>query len=206
MNPDEIMTEFAHYDDGPKSIQEDLAKVGLVKLGSPQSCPFQPKMPLSPLDMLLYKKCEMCGLVDFSHKPPEYFDMKYAEDKFDVKYPFPDGLKPVGGSIKIQNGRDSGLPRWANFDVRAHDDVRVLVAGVLPPGSPKGPAGMPFTEKMWVDVISITSFGMITGIPRVPVEDAMGYLANKDKAKLLSFPITCVVGVQQYKKEDGGYW
>ena len=70
----------------------------------------------------------------------------------------------------------------------------------------KGPAGMPFTERMWVDVVSITSFGMITGTPRVPAEDAMGYLANKDKANLLSFPITCVVGVQHYKKEDGGYW
>lgn len=206
MNPDEIMTEFAHYDDGPKSIKDDLAKVGLVKLGSPQSCPFQPKLPLSPMDMLLYKKNEMCGLVDFSHKPPEYFDMKYAEDKFDIKYPFPDGLKPVGGRIKIQNGRDSGLPRWAKLDIRARDLVRVLVDGTLPPGSRFGPPGMAFIERMWVEVVSVTSFGMITGTPRVPAKDAMSYLANTDKVTLLSFPITCVIGVQHCKKEEGGHW
>ena len=68
--------------------------------------------------------------------------------------------------------------------------------------------GMGFTESMMVDVdvVSITSFGMVSGTPRVNVEAAMSYLANKEKAKMISFPITCVIGVRHYKKEDGGYW
>ena len=202
MNINEMMTEFAHYDDAGENIKGDLTKVGLVKLGSPHSCPLEPKSPLSKKDKLLYKKCYMSGLVDFSHKPPDIM----VTEKFDVKYPFPDGLKPEGGRIKILNEKDSGLPRWANFDVRARDDVKVMVAGTLLPGNPIGPAGMGFTESMWVDVVSITSFGMITGTPRVPVEAAMSYLANKEKAEMISFPITCVIGVQHYKKEDGGYW
>ena len=199
MDPREMMTEFAHYDDASESTKSDLTQVGLVKLGSPQACPFQPKSPLSKKDKGLYKKCDMCGLVDFSHKPP---GIMVTED-FDVRFPFPDGLKPVGGRIKIQNEKG---PRWANFDVRARDDVKVMIAGTIQPGSSAGPAGIGFTESMWVDVVSITSFGMISGIPRVPVEAAMSYLANKEKANMISFPITCVIGVQHYKKEDGGYW
>ena len=81
-----------------------------------------------------------------------------------------------------------------------------MIAGTIQPGSSVGPAGIGFTESMWVDVVSITSFGMISGIPRVPVEAAMSYLANKEKANMISFPITCVIGVSHYKKEDGGYW
>ncbi len=201
MDPYEIITEFAHYDNGGDPVRGDLTKVGLVKLGSPYSHG-QPKLPLSAKDMPLYKKCQMSGLVDFSHKPPYFMDT----EEVDIKYPFPDGLKPGGGRIIIQNEMDSGLPRWAKLDIRAGDDVRVLVDGTLPPGSRFGPPGMAFIERMWVEVVSVTSFGMITGTPRVPAKDAMSYLANTDKVKLLSFPITCVIGVQHCKKEEGGHW
>jgi len=201
MDPYEIITEFAHYDTGGDPVRGDLTKVGLVKLGSPYSHG-QPKLPLSAKDMPLYKKCQMSGLVDFSHKPPYFMDT----EEVDIKYPFPDGLKPEGGRIIIQNEMDSGLPRWAKLDIRAGDDVRVMIAGVLLPGNPYGPAGMAFTERMWVDVVSITSFGMITGTPSVPVEEAKSFLANTEKVKLLSFPITCVIGVRHYKKEEGGHW
>ena len=207
MDMNEIMSEFANYDDASESLKDDLTKVGLLKLGSQtQSCSDKPKLPLSAKDMLLYKKCQMSGLVDFSHKPPHFIDKKHAEDVFDIKYPFPDGLKPEGGRIIIQNERDSGLPRWAKLDIRARDLVRVLVDGTLPPGSRFGPPGMAFIERMWVEVVSVTSFGMITGIPRVPPKDAMSFLANTNKVKLLSFPITCVIGVQHCKKEEGGHW
>ena len=56
MDPREMMTEFAHYDDASESTKSDLTQVGLVKLGSPQACPFQPKSPLSKKDNFLYKK------------------------------------------------------------------------------------------------------------------------------------------------------
>jgi len=205
--PTEILTEFAHYHGG--GMKDELTLVALMDLESGTDARGPgvtyldiTKVPISTRDMKLYFRSGMnCGLVDFSHKPAGFRD-PYYEDSFDVKFPFPDGLHPEGGKIR--------LPTWRiRLDIRAGDCVRVLASGTVPNADcpcPNPFCGTPYNESFNVIVISITSFGMITGTSLVPPDDARSVLANSQKTPYLGFPITCVIGVVHTPKERGGNW
>lgn len=88
------------------------------------------------------------------------------EGEFHVKYPF-----------------GTRIPQ-----VRNGDSVRVVKTGKI--------HGIPFVERFWVQVLSLTSFGVVTGI-------SMNTLNSMDVKEddLVAFPITCVVGMKQ-----GQHW
>lgn len=127
MTPTEILTEFAHYYAG--GMKDEMTTVALMdhKSGAEArpGVTYQEitKVPISPRDMKLYFRSGMnCGLVDFSHKPADFRD-KYYEDSFDVKFPFPDGLYPEGGKIR--------LPTWIRLDIRAGRLNCSMAIGIL---------------------------------------------------------------------------
>ena len=205
MTMDEVMSEFAQYTDASKELQNSFTKVALLAPGDP-ILSMEPKKPLSAKDTaLFFKDGRNCGLVDFSSKPTSYTDSQ--EDTFDLEYPFPDDFKPSGGTLSLTNWR------WSP-DVRAGDCVRVMVSGIMKYfqgcDNPKcnnpycGTVG--FTEKMWVKVLSVTSFGIVTGTSQVEPCHANSYLANNKKAPILSFPITCCIGVMKTPTSEGGHW
>ena len=205
MTMEEVMSEFAQYVDAGEELQDSFTKVALLAPGDP-ILSMEPKMPLSAKDVaLFFKDGRNCGLVDFSSKPPSYTDSQ--EDTFDMKYPFPDDFEPTDGTLRLNNWR------WSP-DVRAGDRVRVMVAGIMKYfkgcDNPKcdnpycGAVG--FTEKMWVKVLSVTSFGIVTGTSQVEPDCANSYLANNEKAPYLSFPITCCIGVMKTPTSEGGHW
>ncbi len=205
MTMDEVMSEFAQYSDAGKDLKKSFTRVALLAPGD-EIISMEPKEPLSEKDKaLFFKGGRNCGLVDFSSKPLSYTDSQ--EDSFDLKYPFPDGLEPSGGTLRMNNWR------WSP-DVRAGDLVRLMVSGIMKVNkgcdNPScfnpycGAVG--FVEKMWVEVLSVTSFGIVTGTSEVDPRQAKSFLANKEKAPLLSFPITCCIGVMKRPTSSGGHW
>ena len=205
MTTDEVMSEFAQYFDAGKNLKKSFTRAALLAPGD-QILSMEPKEPLSEKDKaLFFKGGRNCGLVDFSSKPLSYTDSQ--EDSLDLKYPFPDGLEPSGGTLRLDNWR------WSP-DVRAGDSVRVMIAGIMkvnkgcdnPSCFNPNCGAVGFTERMWVEVLSVTSFGIVTGTSCVDPRHANSYLANKEKAPFLSFPITCCIGVKKYSTSNGGHW
>lgn len=100
-------------------------------------------------------------LKDFSDK----LDFEDRQDnEFQVKFPFE---LPHNPRNKLQ--------------IRARDEVKVVA---------QGPSGSPFDERFWVQVVSVTATGMVTGFSKNNLHGLDVHENDK-----LAFPITNVLGV-----------
>jgi len=113
-------------------------------------------------------KMEGLNLQDFSIKPRGYIDQE--DDHFTIKYPH--GIPPpayrrlIGPTPQIRNG----------------DRVKVVSVGTV--------RGIPYRERFWVQVLSVTATGMVTGYCLNKLNSG---IAREDE--LIAFPVTCVLGV-----------
>lgn len=82
----------------------------------------------------------------------------------------------------------NGVPVVSAGRIRAGDKVRVVLCGRI---HKDGQSGKPWHEHLWLLVISVTSFGMVTGLPLAESKKC----PISPKAGLFSFPNTTVVGV-----------
>lgn len=116
-------------------------------------------------------KMDGLNLTDFAGKPQYFTDQE--DHRFTVKYPH--GVAPpanrrrtVGPTPQIRNG----------------DRVKVVSVGITVRG------GFPYRERFWVQVLSVTATGMVTGYCRNKLNSG---IAQEDE--LIAFPVTRVLGV-----------
>lgn len=108
-------------------------------------------------------------LQDFQHKPSDFSDRQ--DDLFDVKYPF---------------GRR--LPC-----VRSDDYVKVATLRVV-----EGDKGsVTVRERFWVQVVSVTATGMVTGIACATLKSSGPDGFKIQENDFLAFPLTRCLGVKK---------
>lgn len=173
MTTEEFCTEIMQYEQNG-----DFTRLPLLSRDN--------NFPIKPQDMPAFARTKLVGLLDFRDKPSDFTDSQ--ESEFDAKYPH----------------------RRGRLQVKAGDCVKVIAAGFTLPAElreedPDSPLNMaahtshvsPFREKLWVQVISVTVFGMITGIS----SHELSYCKIRPQAGYLAFPVSAVVGMIR-----GGNW
>lgn len=136
MSQEELLTEFAHYDDPPADVAGLVTKVSLLDI--------ETATPVSAAAVPDYQRNERVGFLDFRGRPADFNDSQDGE--FDEKFPTTvradDFVKVVAtGRVKIR------------CPCTSPDCKAAELAALLPP----------FKERFWVHVTSVTIFGMVTG-------------------------------------------
>lgn len=119
--------------------------------------------PVKLVDHLALHANGGVGVVSFKSKPQDFTDSQ--DDEFQEKYP------------------DA---------VRAGDTVKIVACGLYESDDEEEDGPNPFLERFWVDVISVTSFGMVTGVSC----NDLKYCNISQETGLLAFHKSAVLGVK----------
>jgi len=164
MNDGEFFTECVHYDDTTLTdLKDNMAELGLLDIETAQ--------PVSEADVESYERHSNVGFLDFSNAPEDFQDSQ--NDEFDEK--FPKHIR-AGDSVKV-------VASGKVFCPCSNPDCKIALFRDMMP---------PFKERFWVNVISVTSFEMITGTTGAELNGS-----QLNKFDLLAFPQAAVLGLKK---------